>query len=94
MGKGDLLPVLDSVGIFQQPREPALHPHLSGTCSKESPHVLRISLSAVPAPVLGGASLVVSTVAQAGPFSMILGLVRPLPSFTSSEGLLQLPAAT
>ena len=67
--KGGLLPVLESVGIFQQ---------------------LESSLSAVPAPL----HLWFQQWLRQAPFSMILCLVKPLPSFMSSEGLLMLPAAT
>lgn len=75
---------------FSTTRALTLYPHLSAIMQQRVLVLLNSSLSAVPAP----SSFVVSTVAQAGPFSMILCLVKPLPSFMSSEGLLMLPAAT
>ena len=87
--KEGLLPVLESVGIFQQlesqhsiltfqhMQQSLIAAELAASQQSQHPHHLWFQQWLRPAL-----------------FSMILYLVKPLPSFMSSEGLLTLPAAT
>lgn len=89
IGKGGLLPVLESVGIFQQlesqhsilifqhMQQRLITAELAASQQCQYPHHSWFQQWLRPA--LG---------------STILYLVKPLPLFMSSEGLLMLPAAT